>query len=59
MRAARIEPLSKGSYVTVDGEVVEFGPIQGSVSSFRTIVMGPHETSISKQHDEHDSGPKS
>jgi len=29
--AFRLEPETPGSYVTVDGEVVEYGPIQAEV----------------------------
>lgn len=29
--AFRLEPETDGSYITVDGEVVEYGPIQAEI----------------------------
>lgn len=40
IRAFRLEPISSGSHIVVDGELVEYGPIQGEVmpSMARLIV---------------------
>jgi len=46
VKAFRIEPLSEKGIVTVDGEQVEYGPIQGEVIPGLSRVMAINE----KQH---------
>ncbi|KAL8176692.1 UNVERIFIED_CONTAM: hypothetical protein K2H54_037564 [Gekko kuhli] len=47
VRAFRLEPLTRKGILTVDGERVEYGPIQGEVHhSMANLITGIHKTKI-------------
>ncbi|XP_015267548.1 PREDICTED: sphingosine kinase 2 [Gekko japonicus] len=47
VRAFRLEPLTRKGILTVDGERVEYGPIQGEVHhSVANLITGIHKTKI-------------
>lgn len=47
VRAFRLEPLTRKGILTVDGERVEYGPIQGQIHhSVANLITGTHKTKI-------------